>query len=319
LIATLCAAAESHLQLQTPESGDDALEDFIEHHPTDSELPVIFEKLDQLYAAERQASGQELNRWATDPAQPRRALAQWYFAKSELRAGRREAARQAFAKLRDEHAKFPALAPGLVQFAELEIEDRRFEDALAILNDALALAPPAIWSQRITLLMGRAEFQARQFDKAAQTFEQVANRSPALRRDSLFNASLAWLQQNDKDRFLADTKELANNGATEVFPGYHKQGRLTPEDGMYHNLPEELVDLTKGQKLDLGVGDVAMFGAFTPHRSAPNRTTNWRRQLYLSYTADADGGDLRDKHYDFFKKWLVERYAEYGKTGVWFR
>jgi len=215
LIATLCASAESHLQLQTPESGDDALEDFIEHHPTDSELPVIFEKLDQLYAVERQASGQELNRWATDTAQPRRALAQWYFARSELRAGRREAARQAFAKLHDEHAKFPALAPGLVEFAALKMEDRRFDEALAILSDALALGSPAPWAQRITLLMGRAQFQARQFDKAAQTFEQVANRSPALRRDSLFNASLAWLQQNDKDRFLTDSKELANSGEND--------------------------------------------------------------------------------------------------------
>ena len=215
LVATLCASAESHLQLRTPESGDDALEDFIEHHPTDSELPVIFEKLDQLYAAERPASSQELNRWANDPTQPRRALAQWYVAKSELRAGRREAARAAFAKLRDEHAQFPALAPGFIQFAELELEDRRFDEALAILNDALVLAPPTPWSQRITLLMGRAEFQAAQFDKAARTFEQVANHSPALRRDSLFNASLAWLQQNDRDRFLADTKELANGGESD--------------------------------------------------------------------------------------------------------
>jgi lipopolysaccharide biosynthesis regulator YciM len=215
LVATLCASAESHLQLRTPESGDDALEDFIEHHATDSELPVIFEKLDQLYAAERPASSQELNRWANDPIQPRRALAQWYFAKSELRAGRREAAREAFAKLRDEHAKFPGLAPSLIQFAELELEDRRFDEALAILNDALALAPPTPWSQRITSLMGRAEFQAGQFDKAARTFEQVANHSPALRRDSLFNASLAWLQQNDRDRFLADTKELANAGESD--------------------------------------------------------------------------------------------------------
>lgn len=111
----------------------------------------------------------------------------------------------------------------------------------------------------------------------------------------------------------------ADNGATEVFPGYHKQGSLVPEDGMYHDLPEELVDLSTGVKLDLNVGDVAMFGAFTPHRSAPNLTDRWRRQLYLSYTSDADGGDLRDKHYDYFQKWLVERYAEYGKTGVWFR
>ncbi len=35
LIATLFAIAESHLQMGTPETGDDYLEDFIEHHPND--------------------------------------------------------------------------------------------------------------------------------------------------------------------------------------------------------------------------------------------------------------------------------------------
>src|SRR5947207_6487416 len=113
LIATLCAMPESHLQLQTAETGDDPLEDFIEHHPTDPELPAVFEKLDQLYQAERQASSQELSRWANDSAQPRRALAEWYLARAEFRAGRREAAARAYAKLREDRAQLPALAAGL--------------------------------------------------------------------------------------------------------------------------------------------------------------------------------------------------------------
>jgi predicted negative regulator of RcsB-dependent stress response len=215
LIATLCATAESHLQLQTPEVGDDPLEDFVEHHPTDPELPTIFEKLDQLYRAERQPSSQELSRWANDPAQPRRSLAAWYLARAELRAGRHEAALRAYGKLREDHAQFPALAEGLFEFAQLEMEDRHFDEALAILNDAAALRPPPLWRERIALLTARVHYQARHFDKAGQTFEQVANTSPRLRRDSLFNASLAWLQQNDNDRFLADTKELASSGASD--------------------------------------------------------------------------------------------------------
>jgi TolA-binding protein len=36
-----------------------------------------------------------------------------------------------------------------------------------------------------------------------------------LRRDSLYNASLAWLQQNDRDHFLSDTKELTGGGAND--------------------------------------------------------------------------------------------------------
>ena len=215
LIATLCATAEAHLQLQTPEVGDDPLEDFIEHHPTDPELPTIFEKLDQLYRAERQPSSQELSRWANDPAQPRHALALWYFARAELRAGRRDAASKAYAKLREQTAGFPALAPGLFEFAQFEMEERHFEEAVEILNDALALHPPPVWSERIMLLAARAQYLARHFDKAAQSFEQVANTSPRLRRNALFNASLAWLQQNDKERYLIDTKELASGGTND--------------------------------------------------------------------------------------------------------
>jgi outer membrane protein assembly factor BamD (BamD/ComL family) len=215
LIATLCAMADSHLQLQTPEAGDDPLEDFIEHHPTDPGLPTIFEKLDQLYRAERQASSQELSRWANDPAQPRRALAQWYFARAELRAGRREAASRAYAKLREQAAHVPEVAPGLFEFAQMELEERHFDEALTILNEAAALHPEPAWSERITLLMARVQYQARHFEKAAQGFEQIANNSPRLRRDALFNASLAWLQQNDKDRFLIDTNELSSAGAND--------------------------------------------------------------------------------------------------------
>jgi tetratricopeptide (TPR) repeat protein len=227
LIATLCAIAESHLQLQTPEAGDDPLEDFIEHHPTDPELPVIFEKLDQLYRAERQPSSQELSRWANDPAQPRRSLAQWYFARTELRAGRRETALRAYEKLREEHPKLPALAEGLFEFAQLQMDQRRFDEALGILQEALALQPSPLWRNRIALLTARAHYQARQFEKAGQIFEQVANNSPPLRRDSLYNASLAWLQQNDKDRFLADTKELAASAPTE-----DTRGDLLLEEGL---------------------------------------------------------------------------------------
>jgi outer membrane protein assembly factor BamD (BamD/ComL family) len=227
LIATLCANAESHLQLQTPEGGDDALEEFIEHHPIDPELPVVFEKLDQLYRAERQASTQELSRWTNDPGEPRRSLAQWYLARAELRAGRREAALRAYASLREGRVALPALAEGLFEFAQLEIEQRHFTEALSILTDAKALNPPAAWQERITLLTARVYYQARQFDKAGETFEQVANNAPGLRRDSLLNASLAWLQQNNRDRFLADTRELASTVSNE-----ETQGDLLLEEGL---------------------------------------------------------------------------------------
>jgi 2-aminoethylphosphonate dioxygenase len=111
----------------------------------------------------------------------------------------------------------------------------------------------------------------------------------------------------------------AENGATEVFPGYHQQGCLTARDGMYHQLPEDAVDLSTGVVLDLAPGDIAIFSGYTPHRSAANRSPQSRRLLYLSYNAFSDGGEQRDSHYAEFRTWLKDRYAEHGRTSTFFR
>lgn len=109
----------------------------------------------------------------------------------------------------------------------------------------------------------------------------------------------------------------ADNGATEVFPACHHAGYLSPEDGEYHEVPAEKLNGAKAVALDLRPGDIAIFGCFTPHRSQPNNSRRWRRQLYLSY--NADGGSRRAQHYHEFHAWLRKKYAEYGKTEVYFQ
>jgi ectoine hydroxylase-related dioxygenase (phytanoyl-CoA dioxygenase family) len=118
---------------------------------------------------------------------------------------------------------------------------------------------------------------------------------------------------------LAIDASDAHNGATEVFPRCHHQGCLSPRDGMYHQLSEDAVDLSTGVVLDLAPGDIAIFSGYTPHRSEANRSSQWRRLLYLSYNALSDGGEQRDRHYAEFRTWLQDRYAEYGKTSTFFR
>jgi ectoine hydroxylase-related dioxygenase (phytanoyl-CoA dioxygenase family) len=109
-----------------------------------------------------------------------------------------------------------------------------------------------------------------------------------------------------------------DNGCTVVYPGYHRGGSLTPEDGRYHELPAGTVDEATAVPLVLSPGDVAIFGGFTPHRSDPNVSGRSRRQLYLSYNARSDGGEQRDKHYREFHDWLRVKYAEYGKHDTYF-
>jgi ectoine hydroxylase-related dioxygenase (phytanoyl-CoA dioxygenase family) len=109
------------------------------------------------------------------------------------------------------------------------------------------------------------------------------------------------------------------NGCTILYGGYHHRGTLSTEDGSYHELPADSVDDAGATPLILEPGDVAIFGGFTPHRSAPNRSSRWRRQLYLSYNAFSDGGEQRSKHYEEFHAWLRRRYAEHDKANVYFR
>jgi len=109
------------------------------------------------------------------------------------------------------------------------------------------------------------------------------------------------------------------NGATEVFPGTHRNGYLSAIDGDYHELDESAIAGVEGVRLCLEPGDVAVFDGMLPHRSAPNKSNAWRRQLYLSYNAKSDGGEQREAHYREFHVWLKKKYAEYGKTDTYFR
>lgn len=109
-----------------------------------------------------------------------------------------------------------------------------------------------------------------------------------------------------------------SNGCTVVYPGYHTRGSLSTEDGHYHELPASAVDGSKAVPLVLEPGDVAVFDGFTPHSSDPNASNRWRRQLYLSYNKLSDGGEQREKHYSEFHAWLRKKYAEHGKTDVYF-
>ncbi len=108
------------------------------------------------------------------------------------------------------------------------------------------------------------------------------------------------------------------NGCTIVYPGYHRDGPLTPADGSYRELPAETVDESRAVPLVLEPGDVAVFGGFTPHRSYANLSDRPRRQLYFSYSKFSDGGDLRERHYRDFQEWLVKKYDEHGKKGTYF-
>ncbi|HEY7423387.1 MAG TPA: phytanoyl-CoA dioxygenase family protein [Gemmataceae bacterium] len=110
-----------------------------------------------------------------------------------------------------------------------------------------------------------------------------------------------------------------DNGCTEVFPGYHVNGLMSPPDRYYYPMPPGLVDESRGVCLVLEPGDIALFDGFTPHRSAPNRSDRWRRQFFPSYNRVSEGGHQRPQHYEEFHRRMRERYAPLGRTGLYYQ
>ena len=216
LIAAVFGVAEAQVQLKTPEIADDVIEQFIDRHPADPDLPLLFARLDELYREEHKPSRNELERWVRTPEQPRRTFARWYLARFEIRAGRRERARQLFTDLRHTGVKSQAIAPALLEFAKFEVEDKHFDEAIAILNDARSFHPTASLVTQIDFLSAQAQYLARRFGRASADFEQIARSGSPWAKVALFNASTGWLQLGDHTRFLTDYGDLEKLGGEEA-------------------------------------------------------------------------------------------------------
>jgi len=215
LIAALFGIADAHLQLKTPEAGDDVIEQFIDRHPVDPDLALLFEKLDSLYRAEHKPSRSELEKWVRRPEQPRRTFARWYLARMETRTGRRERAQQLFSDLQRTSTKSPAIAPALLEFAQFEVDDGHLDEAITILDEARLLHPDPTLLARINFLSAQVHYLAKQFDTATAGFEQIAHSNSPWTKIALLNASSGWLQLGNHLRFAADYAELDKQGDSE--------------------------------------------------------------------------------------------------------
>jgi len=99
------------------------------------------------------------------------------------------------------------------------------------------------------------------------------------------------------------------NGAIELFPGYHHE-LLSPVGALRNMTPEEIakINLCSGVLGATAPGDVIIFHSLAPHRSGSNRSSRSRRQLYMTYNATSAGDAYvsQQEHY--------RNYASRGKS-----
>ncbi|MEM9301939.1 MAG: phytanoyl-CoA dioxygenase family protein [Pseudomonadota bacterium] len=85
------------------------------------------------------------------------------------------------------------------------------------------------------------------------------------------------------------------NGAMEIYPGLHRELFATTLDEN-HVIEAHRVGSVDPHLLCMAAGDLLVFHALAPHRSAPNATSSPRRLLYLTFNRASDG-DFHDTYY----------------------
>ncbi len=94
----------------------------------------------------------------------------------------------------------------------------------------------------------------------------------------------------------------ADNGALELFPGYHHRLLSTPGEMRHMNAQEaEQIDFDSGEVMTTSPGDLIIFDSMTPHRSGPNMSNRLRRQFYLTYSP-SKYGDLYERQLRLLKE-----------------
>src|SRR5438105_6153084 len=304
VIAALFAIADAHLQMNTPEAGDDYLEDFIDRHPIDPALPQVFAKLDQVYRAERKPPRNELEKWVRDAAQPRRGFARWYLAQSDLRAGRREEAVRQFEQIRKTTPVPAVLAPALLQYARLQIEAGRVNEALAILSEAGKTNPAPQVREQIGFESGRALYAALKFQDAADRFETLGNDRSALAPAALLNASLASLRADDKTKTERDKTELVRRGQVDEVADVALEQAVIAAGRGEKNAGAMLQDFVRRFPDHPRVSEAQIALAEMAYRSTPPKLDEAEKDLAAARATHPT--ELAVEHADYLAIWLAD-------------
>lgn len=92
---------------------------------------------------------------------------------------------------------------------------------------------------------------------------------------------------------VAIDRSTAENGSLEMVAGQHNKGLL---GRMWEPLTETETAGIQFVPIYADPGDAVFFDSFAPHRSAPNRSNEPRRVLYITYNRLSDG-DHREQYY----------------------
>jgi ectoine hydroxylase-related dioxygenase (phytanoyl-CoA dioxygenase family) len=72
------------------------------------------------------------------------------------------------------------------------------------------------------------------------------------------------------------------NGGVELWPSKHREILPPPAENPL-DVAESAVALDEAELIPLGAGDLLFFHSLVPHRSAPNKSNQSRRAVFITY------------------------------------
>ena len=228
IIGSTLGMTEARAQLSGLIAADDICEFFISKHPASPQLGVIFRKLDEIYAAEDNASRSELEKWCKSEPAWRAAFARYYLAKQFLREGREDQVLRALDKFSELYPKHPILADALLIQGRIQARQGKFALAQTSLDAAMRAAGDDKLRARVELAAAEAHFKSGEFVLAATEFRDAGEQAPELWARAKSNSALCWLHQGNFARFREDYQELSRK-----MPSSPLRSELALEEGLW--------------------------------------------------------------------------------------
>src|SRR5204863_58542 len=228
----------------------------------------------------------------------------WYLAQSDLRTGRREEAIRHFEQIRGTTPVPAVLAPALLQYARLQIEAGKVNEALAVLSEAGKTHPAPQVREQIEFESGRAMYAALKFPDAADRFETLGNNRSAVAPVALFNASLASLRADDKTKTEREKAELVRRGQLDEAAEVALEQAIVAAERGEKNAGALLQDFVRRLPGHPRVSEAQIALAEMAYHAAPPKLDEAEKNLAAARAAHPT--ELAVEHADYLAIWLAD-------------
>ena len=212
LFAATLGLLDARIALSGNEVADGVLESFISKYPESAWLEPAFQRLDQVYAAEKSPPENELKKWATAPERRRAALARYFVARMQMRSHKLDRAAASIDAFIGSFPDHPLLPQVHIMRSDVHLARRQFPEAVRALEAAERDAKTEALRAEIELRTGLVHYQQGEYLLAANKFESAGRRLPSLRETAAFDLALAALNQKNFERFEEQYREVRPDG-----------------------------------------------------------------------------------------------------------